>query len=644
MKEHHKNLEAEAMAKKSVKSGTKLKFIGGVNRDRIGGNCSIIEHTDEKGETTRVMFDLGTMFTPYESGFNSALPDVTEYFSRFDDETDTLIPATKPVSALFLTHAHEDHIGAMIDYTKMGYRLPPIKASRFTRALVRLAFKQEGLEPPAIDTVKPEDNIKIGDNMVVEPFTVSHSVIGAMGYHTLTFLKDKPCAGIINNGDFLTEENMPVGESFSTEKYQDLLKRKPTTHIELDSTSTRPHGKERIGFEQAVVNTYDVIRANPDRNIIISPVISRSVQNIAIDIETARRLHTKICLDGKWLSLVHQAMTLSGNDDFDDVIYKGKLDKYLTDKRVQLKYIVNTGAFAQGMEEYEQNRSDTSNIPMASATKMALDLHKDLRVNSNVLVIARQRIIDEINGKTGPKMLQLLASKGAKVVMTPSGRKIGNFAEVQMQDSGHVNAQAMGELMECIHKQAPKAVIIPIHGNPQQCQDTADIASQHHLATHLASNTEELGLSKGKTTEIKVAEPTVWVGVKKVYYNPLQPEADVPYEGKTEYWYIDEYYTPLRKIGEKNNVIIHRPGDKDYRVSDGQMFDDKYEDAVLHEPMNNRRKPKTFSKKEKGDAEVKAQKIAARKEKALKLRQQKAERRMAQKTKNIIVPDKSRDM
>ena len=43
------------MAKNSTKIGTNLKFIGGVNKDRIGGNCSIIEHTDETGNTTRVM-------------------------------------------------------------------------------------------------------------------------------------------------------------------------------------------------------------------------------------------------------------------------------------------------------------------------------------------------------------------------------------------------------------------------------------------------------------------------------------------------------------------------------------------------------------------------------------------------------------
>ena len=620
------------MAKKTIKADTKLNFIGGVNSDRIGGNCSIIEHTDEKGETTRIMFDLGTMFTPYESGFDAALPNVEDYFARKDAKTGEVTQPLKPVSVLFLTHAHEDHIGALIDYTKMGYELPEIRASRFTRALIRLAFKQEGLDAPNIELAKPQDNIRIGENVIVEPFDVSHSIIGAMGYHTLTFVNDKPYAGIINNGDFLTEENMPIGNSFSADIYKDLMSRKLTTHVELDSTSTRPNSSNRIGFEQAVENTLNAIRQNPDRNIIISPVISRSVQNIAIDIEVARRLGTKVCLDGKWLDLVNQAMMLSGHNDFEDVVYKGKLEKYLADKNIRRKYIVNTGAFAQGLEEYEKNQSDTYFIPMASATKMALDLHKDFKLNKDVLVVARQRIIDEINGKTGPKMLQLMASKGAKVIITPCGKKIGNFEEVQMQDSGHVNAEAMGNLMGIIKQEAPKAVIIPIHGNPKQCQDTADIAHDHNLKTHIASNMNILHLSQNDIVEEKDEFPFTWIGVKKLHCNPLDPDNNIPVEGKTEYWHIDENYMPIEKIGEAENVKISRPGDKNYKISQGKLFDDKYEDAIFSEPINRTpRKGKIKSRKSKeNDKEAKIlakkERILAQKEKMRKKKEQKQNR------------------
>ena len=125
-----------------TKAQTVLRFIGGVNKDRIGGNCSVVEHTDEQGQTSRVMFDLGSMFTPFESGFVAAYPNVDEYFDRLDPKTGEFYKALKPIDALYITHAHEDHIGALVNYVKMGYILPPLKASGFTRNFIRLAFKR----------------------------------------------------------------------------------------------------------------------------------------------------------------------------------------------------------------------------------------------------------------------------------------------------------------------------------------------------------------------------------------------------------------------------------------------------------------------------------------------------------------------
>ena len=84
-------------------AGTKVEFVGGVNRDRIGGNCMVIGHTNEKGETVRAMFDLGSLFTPYESGFTAAYPDVSDYFDRTDPDSGQVTKAIKPTAVLCLT-------------------------------------------------------------------------------------------------------------------------------------------------------------------------------------------------------------------------------------------------------------------------------------------------------------------------------------------------------------------------------------------------------------------------------------------------------------------------------------------------------------------------------------------------------------
>ncbi|MBR6663606.1 MAG: MBL fold metallo-hydrolase [Alphaproteobacteria bacterium] len=578
---------------KTKKAQTTVKFIGGVNKDRIGGNCSVIEHTDKNGNTDVVMFDLGSIFTPYETGFVAAMPNVDEYFDRIDPDTKVETKALKPVKALFITHAHEDHIGALINYAKMGYKLPPIKTSGFSRNFIRLAFREEGVSEPDIERIKGGETVKISENMEVKAVDVSHSIIDSLGFFTKTYDDGKPCAAIMNNGDFLTDEAMPVGKSFNKDSYINTLKSaKCPVLICLDSTSTSPFGKERIGFEQAVENTYNAIKRHPEKSVIISPVISRSVQNIAIDIEVARRLGTKVCLDGKWLTLVKDAMFLSGFNDFEDVLYKGNLKAFLADDKIKLKYIDNTGAFAQGLENYEYNVGvdEISPIPMSSATKMALDLHPVLRVDQKVLVLARQRIIDEINGKTGPKMLQMLAAQGATVVMSPSAQKVGNFEEVQMQDSGHVNATAIKALMKDVKSAVKDVMVIPIHGNPDQLGDTAQAMKEVGVESHLVGNKEGVHVVDGKISNIEPKlTPLTWYAVRSISPNPFS-ERDVPLEGLREFWEVTEDYEPIRKICEVANVQRFSPRDENY--SNSHKLLEKADDMPRKEKMKSKKQKK----------------------------------------------------
>ena len=597
--------------KKTTKNtpDTKIEFLGGVNEDRIGGNASVIEHTNEKGETVRVMFDLGAMFAPYESGFESAYPNADEYFDRVNPENNKETKARKPVDALFITHAHEDHIGALVNYAKMGYQLPTIKTSRFTKNLISIVFTQNGVKAPKLETIKPGDNIAIGDDMVIEPFVVSHSTLESMGFHTLTFVDGKPHAGILNFGDVLTDENMPIGAAYKSENVADLLKRKLTTTVLVDSTSVVPNGKPRLGFDKAVENTVQVIKQNPDRNVIISPVISRSFQNIAVDIEAARQVGAKVCFDGAWLKLVYQAMQLSGYNDFDDVIYKGDLKKFQEDVKVGKKYVVCTGAFAQGLQEYNNNQGHIgiNNIPMASATKMALGMHRDVKLSKNCLIVARQRIIDEINGQTGPEMLQKMAAQGAKVVMSPGMRKVANFEEVQMQDSGHMNAEAFGKLVDFIAQYAPKATYVPIHG---QCENVAEVARQHKAKVVLTANQEQLSVAEGKTEATVDERPFTWIALKKVYPNPLKPNDAIPPEGKEEFWIVDENYQPIenKPFYDTSVVKSYKPGENEYYANQAELFDDR-DSGVVYE--SNRERKAKLSRKEKKqlDAEEKKARI-----------------------------------
>ena len=308
----------------------------------------------------------------------------------------------------------------------------------------------------------------------------------------------------------------------------------------------------------------------------------------------ARGLGTKVFLEGKWLQLVGQALTDSGYMEFDGVLYKGTLDQYLADKNVKRKYVVATGAFAQGLTEYNHNRSDLSNIPMAATTRIALDLHQTIRAGKNMLVIGRQRIIDEINGETGPQMYQLLAAKGAKVVLSPCDREIGNFEQVPMQDSGHINAKALGALVDVIHQYAPEAVYTPIHGNPEQCDNTKQIIESRGGKVLLAENMEVMKVGKNlAVNEAQPYRPLTWIAAKNIYFNPLKPNPNIPPEGITEFWKIDDNYQPLEKICEsENKPLVRGPYARKVISSSQNILDDTAEDILLDE------KPQRLSPKE----------------------------------------------
>ena len=555
--------------------GTYITLVGGNNARRIGGNSYVIEVRNE-GKTSRVMVDLGAVITGFETGYESAFPDVSRFFDRIDPETENFVEAAQPVDALAVTHLHEDHVGALTHLAKMGYMLPPVYTSKLTRNAVRIMFNKAGLPEPDIREVKPGENVKIGEDLVMEGFMEAHSAVDAMGFHFLSFRGDKADAGIITHGDFFDNENMPYGPVDMWKSLESLASRKPITHILLDSTMApyvsraqeKACEKPRLGYEQNVKNVLDVIRENPGK-IVVSPVIGRSFNQSYIDFAAAKELGTKVFLDGDWLVSMNRAMLLSGHKDFEELIYKGGMAEYLQDRKVPVKYVVCTGAFAQGLQEYETLMSPGAKIPLASATKMALGIHPDLKVGSNVLVLARQRIIDDINGKTGPKVLQLLAQQGATVVMSPGDKKIADFKVVPMQDSGHIKNGEMREYYHKIAKLAPEAAFISIHGSEAQLNNTRRVIREEGGVCHVFANSDVIRVGGG-LTEAREDErvPQEWIGAARVYHNPLKPDDNIPNAGILEYYRIDDNFVRLAEEPIFRDAMFavraSRPGDKNY--------------------------------------------------------------------------------
>ncbi|MFI3242305.1 MAG: MBL fold metallo-hydrolase [Alphaproteobacteria bacterium] len=498
------------MSKKNKYPIVNITSLGGNNEDKIGGSCQVVE-IETKDKTYRFMIDLGAKFVPYDTGYQQTFADITDYFDKTDKNGNTT-PAKKTLDGVFFTHGHQDHIGAIAEVANMGYEMPPMYASEFTGAKIKRLFYKNNLETPKIRPFNNGAKINLGDKIEIEAVSLPHSALEALGMHILAKNeKGEDAIGIMHYGDFYTKD-IPVGKTTDLSPYKDLISRKLITHALMDVTSINTSNAPRVEFEEAVQNTLSVIKENKGKTII-SPVISGSIENIAIDIEAARRLGKKILLDGKSVREEYKDMYKSGYKDFKDVIFSGSKQAYLSEVPANEQYIVCSGAFAQGMEEFEKNQGHENNIWMSSAAKMALGLSDTHEVSKNSLFLMRQREIPEISGAYWPKMVNKLLAKGATVVSSGTESLKGKIKTKKMQDSGHIKTSELAEIYD------DNITYMSVHGNKEQRSEASKIMarmSPSGKSTYFFSNLQKLNLTPDGGVEFEgKAGVQTWIAVKR---------------------------------------------------------------------------------------------------------------------------------
>ena len=408
----------------------KLKIIPLGGLDEIGKNLTVYEYGGEL-----IVVDCGMAFPEDDMyGIDSVIPDVTY-----------LVKNKARIRGLFITHGHEDHIGA-IPYVLKQVNMP-IYCTRLTAGLITLKLEEHDLvRSTRLITVNAGDSVRAG-KFTVEFIHVNHSIADSVAFAIHTHM-----GTVVHTGDFKIDSTPIDGEVIDLARFGELG-RDGVLALCADSTNV-----ERPGYtmsEKAVGQTFIRQFQNCDERVIVTTFAS-NVHRIQQVLDAAAACGRKVAVTGRSMENIMRVSTELGymkvpRNTLTDL---NKLKALPPNKQV----IVTTGS--QGEE-------------MSALYRMAFSTHKQVEVGPTDKVIISASAIPG-NEVTVGRVINELFRKGVKVIYDKA-------------DMLHVSGHACQEELKIIHALVKPRFFIPLHGEQRMLQIHCRLAQEMGLErNHIA--------------------------------------------------------------------------------------------------------------------------------------------------------------
>ncbi len=398
----------------------KIIPLGGLGE--IGKNMTVYEYDDEI-----IIVDCGMAFPDDDMlGVDLVIPDFT-YLEENRDK----------IKGLFITHGHEDHIGA-VPYLLQKINIP-VYATPFSIALIELKLAEKGLLKNAkLNVVKPGETAGTG-KMKVEFIFVNHSIPDSCAFAIHT-----PAGVVIQTGDFKVDFTPIRGGIIDLARFGELGN-KGVLALLADSTNAERPGS--TPSERVVGETFDVLFKNAEGRRIIIATFSSNVHRVQIAIDSAIKFGRKIAVTGRSMEqVVAKALEMGYLDAPEGTVVPLDVAVKMPEGEVA---IVTTGSQGE---------------PMSALTRMAMGDHRKVNITSRDLVIISAYPIPG-NEKYVGKVVNELMKLGASVVYD-------RYSEVHV--SGHA-CQDEQKLMLALTK--PR-YFIPVHGEYKHLEKHTELAVQ----------------------------------------------------------------------------------------------------------------------------------------------------------------------
>ena len=399
----------------------KLKIIplGGLNE--IGKNLTVYEYGNDI-----IIVDVGMGFPDDDMyGVDVVIPDVS-YLIKHKDK----------IRGIFLTHGHEDHIGAL-PYVLRSFQAP-IYATRMTLGLVRLKLEEHKLlDATKLVTCEAGDVIQAG-KFSVEFIHANHSIADAV-----SFAIKCPVGVVVHTGDFKIDPTPIKGKIMDLTRLGQLGKEGVLAML-CDSTNVERPGHTRS--ERAVGASFDELFKGCKERIIVTTFAS-NVHRIQQVIDAAAAVGRKVAVTGRSMENVTKVAVDLGYMKLpkNTVTDINKIKALPLDKQV----IVTTGS--QGEE-------------MSALYRMAFSQHKQIEVGPGDRVIISASAIPG-NENTVSRVINELFRKGVEVIYDRA-------------DMLHVSGHACQEELKIIHALTKPRFFVPLHGEQRMLQIHSQVAQQ----------------------------------------------------------------------------------------------------------------------------------------------------------------------
>ena len=379
--------------------------LGGIGE--FGMNCMAVRYGDEM-----LILDAGMGF-PEETayGVDVSIPN----FNFLDEYRDD-------ITAIVLTHGHEDHLGAL-PYLLRKFNVP-VYCSHFTAGLAESKLEEHDLLGDVLlHRVEPRDVVDIGV-FSVEFIRVSHSLVDCFSLGIKT-----PVGTIIHTGDYKVDETPVIGEPIDLRSFrrygQDGV-------LALLSDSTNATVPGRTPSERAVIPAFEEIFSEAKGRIIVSAFAS-SIHRLQIVLDVAQQFNRHVCVLGRSMQKNVEVAERLGYLDIPDRLLVSLNDaKLMSDHEV---VFLVTGS--QGESR-------------AALSQMATQSYKGLMIEEGDTVVLSARIIPG-NERLISRMIGFIYKRGANII--EEKRRLVHV-------SGHASQEDIRIMTEAVR---PKFVV-PIHG------------------------------------------------------------------------------------------------------------------------------------------------------------------------------------